>query len=87
MLDYGFTYDEETLGKLKNVLWPGAVMAEEEFRRRIERSRMNGDLLRRRLRDRYLLQLNRGRQLRAPEEGPGGPGGGDAPLSTAEVKQ
>lgn len=67
MLDYGFTYDEETLEKLKNVLWPGAAVAEEEFRRRVERSKINGETLRQRLRDRYLAQLNQARQLRPPD--------------------
>ena len=78
MIDYGFSYDEEILQKLGNVLWPGAVTAEEEFRKRIERSRANGDLLRRKLRDRYLAQLEKTRQLRAPS------GQENMPLSTAE---
>jgi hypothetical protein len=81
MLDYGFTYDEETLEKLKNVLWPGAVEAEQEFRRRVERSKMGAEPLRQRLRDRYLAQLNRGRQLRPPD------GDGEADGSTAETRR
>jgi hypothetical protein len=62
MLDYGCVYDEETLEKLKNVLWPGAVTAEQEFRRRVDRSRLGADGLRLRLRDRYYAQLSRIRQ-------------------------
>ena len=62
MLDYGCLYDEETLEKLKNTLWSGAIKAEDEFRQRVERSRMSSELLRLKLRDRYLAQLNRARQ-------------------------
>lgn len=83
MLDYGFTYDEETLEKLKNVLWPGAVEAEQEFRRRVERSKMGAEPLRQRLRDRYFAQLNRARQLRPPD----GDGDGEADGSTAETRR
>ncbi|MFM8393659.1 MAG: N-acetylmuramoyl-L-alanine amidase [Acidobacteriota bacterium] len=66
ILDYGCVYDEETLEKLKNVLWPGAVAAEQEFRRRVERSRIGADALRSKLRDRYYAQLNRTRQQNTP---------------------
>ncbi|QQS44869.1 MAG: N-acetylmuramoyl-L-alanine amidase [Acidobacteriota bacterium] len=74
MADYGFTYDEEILEKLGRVLWPGAIAAEEGFRKRAETSRSNPELLRRKLRDRYRAQLEKARKLRAPDEP-------DAPLS------
>lgn len=72
MLDYGFTYDEEILEKLGRVLWPGAVAAEDEFKKRAEKARINPDLLRRKLRDRYVAQLDKARQLRAPKTDQGG---------------
>lgn len=59
--DYGFTYDEEILEKLGNTLWPGAVTATEEFKQR-----GNVEALRRKLRDRYLAQLDKARRLREP---------------------
>lgn len=68
MLDYGFTYDEEILDKLGRTLWPGAIAAEEEFRKRAETSRINPELLRRKLRDRYRAQMDKARRLRTPDE-------------------
>ena len=82
MIDYGCVYDEETLAKLKNTLWSGAVRAEEEFRRRVDRSRMSSEALRLRLRDRYLAQLNRARQQSSSGEEKGTEQ--SARLSTAE---
>ncbi len=66
--DYGFTYDEDILNKLGRVLWPGALAAEEEFKKRAERARINPELLRRKWRDRYLAQYEKARKLRAPLE-------------------
>jgi hypothetical protein len=68
MSDYGFTYDEEILEKLGRVLWPGAIAAEEEFKRRAESARINPELLRRKWRDRYIAQYEKARKLRAPLE-------------------
>jgi hypothetical protein len=82
MLDYGCVYDEETLEKLENVLWEGAVTAEQEFRRRVERSRIGADSLRLKLRDRYYAQLNRSRQQNAA--GGGSEVDQNTQLSTAE---
>ena len=82
MLDYGCVYDEETLEKLENVLWEGAVAAEQEFRRRVERSRMGADSLRLKLRDRYYAQLNRSRQQNSA--GGGGEVDQNTQLITAE---
>lgn len=69
MMDYGFTYDEEILEKLHRRLWPGAIAAEEEFNKRLEKSRANVDVLRRKLRDRYLAQLEKARKLRLDANG------------------
>lgn len=65
MSDYGFTYDEDVLQKLENKLWPGAIAADEEFNKRVEKMRSNTDVVRRKLRDRYLSQLNKVRHLHA----------------------
>jgi N-acetyl-anhydromuramyl-L-alanine amidase AmpD len=73
MSDYGFTYDEDVLAKLNNKLWEGAVSAEEEFKKRAEKSGASPDLLRRRLRDRYISQCKKIRGLHA------GPGDADKP--------
>jgi hypothetical protein len=84
MLDYGCKYDEETLQRLKNELWQGAVMAEQEFRLRVERSQMEAETLRERLHDRYLAQMKRIKQQNSPV----GSSEADqsAQLSTAEKK-
>src|SRR5262249_26519424 len=66
--DYGFTYDEETLEKLGNKLWEGAIAAEEEFKRRAEKARLDPDVLRWKLRDRYISQRDKTHRLRV---GPG----------------
>jgi len=63
MLDYGFTYDEEILEKLGRKLWEGAFAAEDEFKKRAEKTRMNPELLRRRLRERYIAQREKARKL------------------------
>ncbi|MGH9937522.1 MAG: hypothetical protein ACREAM_14840, partial [Blastocatellia bacterium] len=65
MSEYGFTYDEDVLTKLGNRLWEGAVTAEEEFKRRAEKARVGPDILRRKLRDRYISQCEKTRRLRA----------------------
>lgn len=57
--DYGFTYNEEVLKKLGNTLWPGAVTAAEEFKKRA-----HPEALRRQLRDLYLTQFDKARRLR-----------------------
>lgn len=69
IVDYGFTYDEDILEKLHRRLWPGAIAAEEEFNKRVEKSRANVDVLRRKLRDRYLAQLEKARKLRLDANG------------------
>lgn len=69
MTDYGFTYDEEILEKLGRTLWPGAIAAETEFNEKMIKSRTNEDVLRRKLRDRYLAQLEKARKLRLDANG------------------
>ena len=69
MIDYGFTYDEEILEKLGSVLWPGAIAADEEFKKRAERSQTGLDNLRRRMRDLYMAQIEKTRKLRETQEG------------------
>src|SRR5262245_2755802 len=60
MTDYGFTYNDEILAKkLGGKLWEGAQMAVEEFNRRAARARVSPDVLRRQLRDRYILQARK----------------------------
>lgn len=63
MLDYGFTYDEEILEKLGRKLWEGAFAAEDEFKKRAEKARVNPEILRRRLRERYIAQREKARKL------------------------
>jgi len=63
MLDYGFTYDEDILEKLGRKLWEGAFAAEDEFKKRAEKARVNPELLRRRLRERYIAQREKARKL------------------------
>jgi N-acetyl-anhydromuramyl-L-alanine amidase AmpD len=53
MTDYGFTWDEEILEKLDKTLWPGAITADEEFKRRAEKLHVGVETLRLQLRDRY----------------------------------
>ncbi len=83
MIDYGFTFDDHVLEKLNHNLWPGAVAADQEFKRRAGEARVNPDDLRRKLRERYVSQYDKTRRLRdapgdtgAPQlaERPGGSG-------------
>ena len=53
MTDFGFTWDEEILEKLNKTLWPGAISADEEFKRRAEKQHIAVETLRLRLRERY----------------------------------
>ncbi len=63
MTDYGFTWDEEILEKLNKTLWPGALTADEEFKRRAEKQRIGVEALRLKLRDRYRDQYARQKAL------------------------
>jgi len=56
--EFGFTYDEEIAEKLGGDVWSGVKLAEEEFRRRAERSDMTPEAMRRRMRERYQEQMN-----------------------------
>jgi hypothetical protein len=73
MIDYGFNYDDETLAKLGNELWEGAIKAEEEFKTRAEKANVSPDELRRRMRDQYLAQREKARRLRQQQTGAGNP--------------
>ncbi len=77
MLDYGFIYDEEILDKLGRKLWEGVVAAEEGFKKRAEKARINPELLRRRLHDRYVAQRKKVLELHA-----GSDDAGKSPLAT-----
>ncbi|MCI0665589.1 MAG: N-acetylmuramoyl-L-alanine amidase, partial [Acidobacteria bacterium] len=66
--DYGFTYDKEILEKLGHKLWEGAIRADREFMEQAERARLDPELLRRQLRDRYMAQLEKVRKLRAAQD-------------------
>jgi len=71
MADYGFTYDDEILDKLGRTLWEGAITAEDEFNKLAEKNRVNVEVLRRKLRDRYLAQMEKARKLRIEQPGNG----------------
>jgi len=64
MTDYGFTYDEDVLAKIGHKLWEGAAMADEEFNKRAAATRVSPDVLRRKMRDRYISQRNKTYGLR-----------------------
>jgi hypothetical protein len=71
--EYGFTYDEEILDKLGNKLWEGAIAADDEFKKRADRARSNPELLRRKMRDRYLAQREKSRKLHKQDNDAGAP--------------
>lgn len=56
ILEYGFTYDDETMEKLGGKLWEGAKIAEEQFKKRAAAAMMDPDTLRQNMRDRYMTQ-------------------------------
>lgn len=73
MVDYGFTYDDETLAKLGDELWEGAIKAEQEFKARAVKANLNPEELRMRMRDRYIAQREKARRLRQQQPGAGNP--------------
>ncbi|MFN0120635.1 MAG: N-acetylmuramoyl-L-alanine amidase [Blastocatellia bacterium] len=62
--EFGFEWDEEVVGKLGGQLWPGARLAEEEFRRRVVSEKTDAGKLRRKMRDFFREQMETGRRLR-----------------------
>lgn len=62
--EFGFTYDDEIAEKLGGDVWSGVKLAEEEFRRRAERSDVTPEEMRRRMRQRYQEQMNLTLRLR-----------------------
>jgi hypothetical protein len=61
---FGFTYDEEVLGRLGGRLWPGVLAAEGEFNRRAEESSRQPDEMRQEMREQYRRQMEVQRDLR-----------------------
>ncbi|HKX33054.1 MAG TPA: peptidoglycan recognition family protein [Blastocatellia bacterium] len=57
--EYGFTYDDEVVAKLGGEIWEGAKVADQEFKKRAERERVDPDTLRRKLLDRFTVQYNK----------------------------
>jgi hypothetical protein len=64
MRDFGFTYDGELLNLLGGQVWPGARLAEEEFRQRSEHMNEKAEQVRRRMRDLYFELTESQRQAR-----------------------
>ncbi|MDQ1589830.1 MAG: hypothetical protein QOG71_457 [Pyrinomonadaceae bacterium] len=62
--EFGFTYDEEIMEKLGGDVWAGVKLAEEEFRRRAEESKVTPEEMRRRMRERYQEEMNLTLRLR-----------------------
>ncbi|HYE65487.1 MAG TPA: peptidoglycan recognition family protein [Pyrinomonadaceae bacterium] len=62
--EFGFTYDEGTINKIGGSIWPGAKIAQEEFKRRAEEAKVRPQEMRRLMRDRYREQMELTRRLR-----------------------
>lgn len=65
--EFGFTYDDETVGKLGGALWPGVAAAEEEFARRAAQARQEPEELRRAMREAFREGMESQRRERAAE--------------------
>ncbi len=65
--EFGFTYDEETLGKLGGRMWPGVAQAEQEFERKAGQAKLKTEEMRQRGREQYRRQFDSQRALRAEE--------------------
>ncbi|MCI0666203.1 MAG: N-acetylmuramoyl-L-alanine amidase [Acidobacteria bacterium] len=70
ILEYGFTYDDKTFEKLGNELWEGAREAEIQFKKRADDQGLDPEEMRRKMRDRYLMQYNKANKLRLQYEVP-----------------
>jgi hypothetical protein len=55
---YGFTYDSSVVATAGGEIWPGAKLAEEEFRARAEKAQTTVEEMRRRMLDLYQGQMN-----------------------------
>ncbi|HLM57566.1 MAG TPA: peptidoglycan recognition family protein, partial [Pyrinomonadaceae bacterium] len=67
--EFGFTYDEEDVGKLGGALWPGVAKAEEEFGKAAERAGAQPEEFRRRMRESYRERMELQRRARVAEAG------------------
>lgn len=56
--EFGFTYDEEIVGKLGGQLWPGVAEAEKTFQQKAQAANLDPDALRQRDRERYRRQFD-----------------------------
>ena len=68
---YGFTYDDNVVAYAGGEIWPGAKLAEEEFRSRAARAQIDVTDLRRQMRDLYRTELaeqNAARRLSGEED-------------------
>jgi hypothetical protein len=55
---YGFTYDSSVVESAGGEIWPGALIAEAEFRSRAESAQVTVEEMRRRMLDLYRVQMN-----------------------------
>jgi hypothetical protein len=65
--EFGFTYTEEIMDMLGGDVWSGVKLAEEEFRRRAEKSDMTPEEMRRHMRERYQEEMNLTLRLRTSQ--------------------
>jgi hypothetical protein len=65
--EFGFTSDEETVGKLGGALWPGVTLAEEAFARRAAERSEEPSELRLKMRDAFRERMEQQRRERAAE--------------------
>ena len=65
--EFGFTYDDEILARLRGRLWPGVIAAEGDFARRAEQAGMKVEELRREMREQYRQRMETQRALRGAD--------------------
>ena len=65
--EFGFTYDDEIVEKLRGELWPGVAAAEEEFARRAAEAGREPEELRRSMREAFREGMEQQRRERAAE--------------------
>jgi N-acetyl-anhydromuramyl-L-alanine amidase AmpD len=57
MSEFGFSTDDEILAKLDGKLWEGAIIAQRQFQERADRANIDPQILREKMRDRYIAQI------------------------------
>jgi hypothetical protein len=67
--EFGFTYDEEEVGKLGGALWPGVAKAEESFGAAAERAGAEPEEFRKKMRESYRERMELQRRARVAEAG------------------